>query len=132
MGGAWRPSGPLVSDSSKQALDSAREVGKFRNMVVRGHVKWFDTTEGYGFVVSTDGGGVTRVVGGRVVPGPDVPRLRAGVAWPVVEDREGTLWVGTYADGLFRIRDGAATHYGMADGLPSDGRAAKPVHPTPT
>ena len=32
-------------------------------------------------------------------------------------DREGSLWVGTEKDGLYRIHNGVADHYGPADGL---------------
>lgn len=32
-------------------------------------------------------------------------------------DKHGTLWVGTENDGLYRIHNGVADHYGVADGL---------------
>jgi signal transduction histidine kinase/ligand-binding sensor domain-containing protein/DNA-binding response OmpR family regulator len=32
--------------------------------------------------------------------------------------RDGTLWVGTYQDGLFGIRDGRVAHWGPSEGLP--------------
>ncbi len=36
------------------------------------------------------------------------------------EDADGALWVGTNDAGIYRIKDGKATHYSTKDGLPSD------------
>jgi ligand-binding sensor domain-containing protein/signal transduction histidine kinase len=38
----------------------------------------------------------------------------------IMEDHEGDLWVGTSEDGLYRLHDGQATHFGREDGLGSD------------
>ena len=35
-------------------------------------------------------------------------------------DRDGSLWVGTIGDGLFRIRERSVEHYGRAEGLSGD------------
>src|SRR4029077_1116373 len=38
----------------------------------------------------------------------------------LIFDREGSLWVGTLGNGLFRIRGNTVEHYGRAEGLSSD------------
>ncbi len=38
----------------------------------------------------------------------------------MIFDREGSLWVGTIGNGLFRVRGNAVQHYGRAEGLSSD------------
>ena len=38
-------------------------------------------------------------------------------------DREGSLWIGTNADGLARLRDGVFEHLGENDGLPLERNA---------
>ena len=35
-------------------------------------------------------------------------------------DREGSIWLGSRADGLMRVRHGQFASYGARDGLPSD------------
>jgi len=48
------------------------------------------------------------------VPGFDGARVRSHA---LLVDRRGSLWVGTRNDGLYRISDGVADHYGVSDGL---------------
>jgi len=38
----------------------------------------------------------------------------------LMEDHDGNLWVGTSEDGLYRLHNGTATHFGRNDGLGSD------------
>lgn len=49
-----------------------------------------------------------------VVPGFDGTKIRA---IRLVLDRNGSLWIGTESQGLYRCHDGFADHYGVADGL---------------
>jgi ligand-binding sensor domain-containing protein len=38
----------------------------------------------------------------------------------VVEDAQGSLWIGTNDAGLIRLQNGAVTQYSVASGLPSN------------
>jgi PAS domain S-box-containing protein len=53
-----------------------------------------------------------------VVPGFDGARFHVKA---LLVDRRGSLWVGTQNDGVYRISDGAADHYGVTDGLSGNG-----------
>ncbi len=52
-----------------------------------------------------------------VTPGFDGSKLAVQA---LTFDRDGSLWVGTIGNGLFRIRGNAVEHYGRAEGLSSD------------
>jgi len=52
-----------------------------------------------------------------VVPGFDGATFASGTLYL---DRNHSLWVGTQSQGLYRIHDGVADHYGRANGLSGD------------
>ncbi|MFQ8431098.1 cold-shock protein [Amaricoccus sp. W119] len=94
-------------------------------MVVRGHVKWFDTTKGYGFVVAEDGegdillhGNVLRVFGfTSVAEGAEIV-LRVQVT-----DR------GRQALEVLDILPGSAPTHDPAAALPAQGASGGPLQP---
>ena len=49
-----------------------------------------------------------------VIPGFDGARVRSHA---LLVDRQGSLWVGTQNDGIYRIHDRVADHHGVSDGL---------------
>ena len=64
--------------------------------------------------------GLSRWVAGRFVgvgDGEGIPWTRVGT---VLEDRSGTLWVAVHDGGVFRVRNGHATHLTSAHGLADD------------
>jgi signal transduction histidine kinase/ligand-binding sensor domain-containing protein len=68
--------------------------------------------------VAAPGLGVLSSSGGKwtsyVVPGFNGSKV---VSHTLFMDREHSLWIGTTMDGLYRVHNGIAEHYGTADGL---------------
>jgi signal transduction histidine kinase/ligand-binding sensor domain-containing protein len=67
------------------------------------------------------GGGLQHVVGDVMQPFA-VPKLNGETlsVYTLLMDREGSLWVGTINQGIYRIRGTDVDHFGRADGLSSD------------
>jgi len=67
------------------------------------------------------GGGLQHLVGGVVQPF-SVPKLNgeALAVYSLLIDRQGSLWVGTLNQGLYRIHGTDVDHFGSANGLSSD------------
>ena len=66
-------------------------------------------------------GGLSRVVGGRVVPFPGQEGFAGERIRTLYLDARGILWVGTYDRGLIRYEDGRLARFGKQTGLFSDG-----------
>ena len=75
---------------------------------------------GYGRRYWTANGG-SAFSGGKwapyIVPGFDGTKIRSHALFV---DKDNSLWVGTENDGIYRLHDGIAEHYGTADGLSGD------------
>jgi signal transduction histidine kinase/ligand-binding sensor domain-containing protein len=77
--------------------------------------------------IAAPGMGIFSSSGGKwatyVVPGFDGSKVGSHTLFM---DREHSLWIGTMMDGLYRVYNGIAEHYGTADGL--SGRAIELVY----
>ncbi len=63
---------------------------------------------------------VMQLCADKPVPLPlPTTNLRADVR-AVAEDRAGNLWIGTYDDGLYRVKDRQISRFGISEGLKSD------------
>lgn len=80
-----------------------------------------DGTIYLGSPVGHQGGGLQQLIGGHIqeVLRPGLEGRKIGVT-ALLEDREGALWVGTYADGIYRLYQNSVEHYRRSDGLSSD------------
>src|SRR5579884_1456573 len=65
--------------------------------------------------------GLSHFSRGQFVSDAAVNNLREEKVWAIHEDKDGGLWFGTRYHGLYRYKRGSLFHYGMTDGLASNG-----------
>jgi signal transduction histidine kinase/ligand-binding sensor domain-containing protein len=76
----------------------------------------FDVFGGYAdnegnYWFSTNGSGLFRARRQTVTPYGKAEGLGFSEIYPILESRDGSLWIGAYAEGVFRLKDGAFTQY---------------------
>jgi len=100
--------------------------GRFSRLDFDAHVRSLYRDGGGTLWVGTDGAGLYRVEGGRVLDEhPLNASLRGAAVGAINEDREGNLWVGAGGDegqegGLYRLKGGEGERFGTAEGLVSN------------
>ena len=62
-------------------------------------------------------GGLTRVHGGQVTSATERYGTPGDSIRSLYEDGDGALWIGTYDNGVARLKDGELTRYSVRDGL---------------
>jgi signal transduction histidine kinase/ligand-binding sensor domain-containing protein len=108
----WRPGSPATAYLNE--LANRQDAGEGINDVAIGEsgTVWA-ATDGAGA-----GLGVRYLSGGKwapfVIPGFEGSKIDATALYV---DRNGLLWIGTDSDGIYRVRNGRAEHYGTAEGL---------------
>ncbi len=108
----WRPGSPATAYLNE--LAHLQDAGDGVNNVAIGEsgTVWA-AIDGAGA-----GLGVRYLSGGKwasyVIPGFDGSKFDVMALYV---DRNGLLWIGTDSDGIYRVRNGRAEHYGIAEGL---------------
>ncbi len=104
----------IVSFSGGQLTDRSPEVGTdnldVRSLLVKGDTVYFGTNNGK--LISYNGREWN-------VFGSNYLSTDRGIH-ALVADPDGSLWLGTYGDGLIKLHGDTVTKFTMADGLPSD------------
>ena len=112
---AWKPGGSGTVYSPPE-LEAVRGISGFSVLSATP-----DGSMWAGVNQKGHGLGLQHVVRGHwsaiTLPGFDSSQLSAN---EVKQDREGSLWIGTEGDGLYRIHGDRVDHYRAADGLTSD------------
>ena len=110
----WRPGYTKVyRPAALKSNQGINGVGGFANAA--------DGSVWVGFNTAGRGGGLQQVVDGLMKPFV-VPKLNGEALeiWSLLIDREGSLWVGTARQGIYRIRGADVDHFGSVNGLSSD------------
>ncbi|HWI58234.1 MAG TPA: two-component regulator propeller domain-containing protein, partial [Bacillota bacterium] len=94
---------------------AARELG-----VNIPHVRCFAQTPDGALWFGSLGGGLARVLAGRLTLWRKADGLASDYVWSLHAEPDGTLWVGTYGGGLSRFKHGQWATLSSRQGLPSD------------
>jgi diguanylate cyclase (GGDEF)-like protein len=109
-----------ISSASASHRYSITEWDTARGLPSNAILDILQASDGYLWIASYQGLIRFDGVSFRMFTPDDIPGIKRGSFWAVVESPKGTLWAATESDGLVRYRDGKWKVFKTADGLKSD------------